>query len=531
MLYRFDGFDLDDEVFVLRRGGADVALRPQALDVLLHLVRHRDRVVLKNELLQAVWSGAAVSDNALPQAIVAVRRALGDDDAVPRIVQTIRSRGYRFVAQVEVSSNADGAVAVAPPGELVGRIDSLSSLEQLVRQAAGGRPGIALVAGGPGAGKTRILAELARRTRAAARVLEAQCLGDEGVPDLWPWLRILRGCAEGSTPPLSDEATRLAASFCGPVTQGSAKQPFVAFDDVVQLLRRAAAQKPVVLLVDDLHHADAPSLLLTKLLVSSLRGARIAVVLAYRDTELGGRPVLARTLGALTREHAVRPISLAPFTRAEVAILCASMLGRAVDEPFVTRVFDKTNGNPLLTTQMVQAVHRDESAGSPGAGTTSALLSVGELREAIGLQLEGLCVDTRRILRAASVLGTELTLGRLAATLGVGPAELLEAVEEATRARVLLKSPSGAYRFVHVLVRDVLYRELAVGERFALHRSAGRASMAQDAPEDAVCHLERALRVIDVSAVLPDLTTDDDARTRAEGLLQLLKSGAAMRAG
>src|SRR5262245_10972274 len=133
MRYRFQGFDLDDEIFALRRDGRDVAIRPQALDLLLYLIRHRDRVVTKQEILEAVRKGIAVSDSTIPQAILAVRRALDDDQADPGLVQTIRSRGYRFVGSVELSVREGDAAAPAEPlapvrGAFVGRKSELDRL-------------------------------------------------------------------------------------------------------------------------------------------------------------------------------------------------------------------------------------------------------------------------------------------------------------------------------------------------------------------------------------------------------------------
>src|SRR5262249_25866076 len=93
MHYLFDDFELDDELFELRRCGERVPLRPQALDTLLLLVRAADRVVTKDEILREVWSGVVVSETAVPQAITAIRRALGEGGDDQRIVQTVRTRG------------------------------------------------------------------------------------------------------------------------------------------------------------------------------------------------------------------------------------------------------------------------------------------------------------------------------------------------------------------------------------------------------------------------------------------------------
>src|SRR5688572_5687418 len=103
MIYRFAHFLLDDEIFALRRDGAEVPLRPQALDLLLYLVQNADRVVTKSELLEKVWCGVSVSENTLPQTILAIRRVL-DEAPGEELIQTVRGRGYRFVASVEVSA-------------------------------------------------------------------------------------------------------------------------------------------------------------------------------------------------------------------------------------------------------------------------------------------------------------------------------------------------------------------------------------------------------------------------------------------
>ena len=95
-----DVFELDEGLYELRREGAGVPLEPQAFDVLVHLVRHRDRVVSKEELMDAVWGGRFVSQTAVTSRIKQVRRALGDDGHAQRLVRTMHGRGYRFVAGV-----------------------------------------------------------------------------------------------------------------------------------------------------------------------------------------------------------------------------------------------------------------------------------------------------------------------------------------------------------------------------------------------------------------------------------------------
>ena len=100
MIYSFGAFDLDTDLFELRRAGLPVAVEPQVLSVLAYLVEHRDRVVTKNDLLDNVWGDRFVSESALTTRIKSARRAVGDDGAQQRVIKTVHGRGYRFVAAV-----------------------------------------------------------------------------------------------------------------------------------------------------------------------------------------------------------------------------------------------------------------------------------------------------------------------------------------------------------------------------------------------------------------------------------------------
>src|SRR5262245_56466572 len=172
----FLDFELDDQLFELRRGGAKLAIQPKALDVLVHLLRHRDRVVSQQELMDNVWRGVKIQVNTLAQTVAVLRRAL-DDESSSRVIQTVRTRGYRFIADVRDV----GQRPSSPPkqGGFVGRDSVLAALSAKLEAAAGGRPGVALVAGAPGLGKTRLLAEFSALARArSAVVVEVRCYAE-----------------------------------------------------------------------------------------------------------------------------------------------------------------------------------------------------------------------------------------------------------------------------------------------------------------------------------------------------------------
>jgi DNA-binding winged helix-turn-helix (wHTH) protein/predicted ATPase len=515
MLFRFAAFEIDDEIFALRRDGIDLPIRPQALDLLIYLVRHRQRVVSKRELIEAIWRGASVSESTLPQAMVAIRRALEDRDEPPRWVQTSRGRGYRFIAEVEESPDT---VAPSPlPADeppYVGRDDVLRRIDDLVNAgiAARAKTTIALISGEAGVGKSRTLSEFSRRARERGlRVLEARCHGVEGAPDLWPWTQLLRAHAADVGAPAADVAAQLARELVDPQSAGGR---FVIFDRITQILECAAQHEPLVLCIDDVHRADAPSLLLLKLVASSLERARAALLVTYREGKMVAAPsVFVRTLGALAREKTARSFPLDNLSPTDVTRLAESCSGTAID---TARLMEKTNGNPLLLIQILRAVEREAS--------TSALLARGEMREAIALQLEGISQETQAALSAASVWGPEITLARLAATLGGSVAGVLPNLEEALSARVLAKIGDGRYRFLHVLVRDVLYRKLSLTERVSLHKTAGMVALDERAFEDAGHHFERVLRELDRLAVVADRAPEDDEEARAFALLAALEA-------
>ena len=101
MIHAFADCELDEGLFQLRRRGQVVRIEPKVFDVLLHLLHHRDRVVSKIELLDALWPGEAVSESVLPRCIAAARRAIGDDRTRQALIQTVHGRGFRFVAAVD----------------------------------------------------------------------------------------------------------------------------------------------------------------------------------------------------------------------------------------------------------------------------------------------------------------------------------------------------------------------------------------------------------------------------------------------
>ena len=121
-LYRFDDFVVDPETWRLSRGGQEIHLEPVVLNLLFYLISHRDRLVTRRELMDTVWGDTVISESAVNQAVARLRKALGDDSATHRYLETVHSRGYRFIAEVQETNSPDYADrAPAEPRKTAGR--------------------------------------------------------------------------------------------------------------------------------------------------------------------------------------------------------------------------------------------------------------------------------------------------------------------------------------------------------------------------------------------------------------------------
>lgn len=460
MLLRFADFTLDDERLELARAGVQLAIQPQSRDVLLYLVKNRHRVVSKRELVDAVWGGVMLSETALAQAMVRLRRTLDDDPEQPTMVGTVRGRGYRFLASV---TEHEGDAPERSARAFIGRASAVASLSERLEQAMAGRGSIALVAGESGIGKTRLLEELAVRFRARGAVV-ALAYGFAAMPSMWPWREAARSVAE--------QAPDLAAH--GEPETGV--EPARLFQALARFFKDAARAAPLALLVDDLDAADRDSVVFLELLARAAGDARLLVVATYREARAAADEAFARTLGVLTGADPGARVALGPLATADVAELAHAILGRPADVALLTRLADKTAGNPLLLTQLLHAARADE----PRAATTSALLDEGALREAISGHLEGVSEGCTHALVLASVFGRAFDVAPLAMIAGSTIPAMLETLDEAIRARVVTKARGAAhgYRFTHALVRDVLYKRLTSADRITRHRAVAEALLA-----------------------------------------------------
>jgi DNA-binding SARP family transcriptional activator/tetratricopeptide (TPR) repeat protein len=383
------------------------------------------------------------------------------------------------------------AAAESARGAFVGRERELDELVAGLDDAFAGRGRLFLLVGEPGIGKSRLADELISRARArAARVLIGRCWEAGGAPAYWPWVQSLRayvretepatlraqlGAGSAELAQFLPELRELFPDLPEPPALEPESARFRLFEAVSSFLRSAAQTRPLVLVLDDLHAADEPSLLLLQFLARELGESRLLVVGAYRDVDPSPTDPLTVAVTELVREPVTRSVALGGLGERDVARFIELTSGETPSEELVVSVHAETEGNPLFVGEIVRLLAAE--GGLDDAAAPPRLAIPQSVRDVIARRLRHLSQECNRVLVLASVLGREFVLDALARVGGVSEVELLETLDEAMIARVVSDVPGnrGRLRFAHVLIRDSLYEGLTTARRVRLHRQAAEA--------------------------------------------------------
>src|SRR5262245_47747061 len=400
------------------------------------------------------------------------------------------------------------ALAGAPPSaattsSLLEREAQVALLQALAAAAAEGEGRLAVIEGGAGIGKTRLLSEArALAGSAGMRVLAARGGELEGEFAYGIVRQLFEPLLGGAAPDLRAELlsgpAALSEPLFGPPQAGAqevaTEGSFAILHGLYWLAANVGFQQPTLLAIDDLHWADTPSLRWLHYLTRRLDGVPLLVAAATRPPEREGRdPGLVAELIADPETTAIR---LEPLGRASIAALAAELHGLRPDAAFAAALETATGGNPLLVVAVLDAVAR-EGIGPAGQQVPRLLEIAGQgVSRAVGLRLARLGPGALALLQAAAVLGDGVALRHAAALAGLGPGQLGPAA--AALVRLDLLRPEEPLEFVHPVVRSAVYETLDVVERSAAHRAAAELLLGAGAPpESAAGHLLRATPAAD----------------------------------
>ena len=448
----------------------DGPLLPGIEDDWAHELRraHDERRAQAHDQLAA----QAEADGDLAEAIRHARAAVALDP--------LDESAGRRLAALSAEGGTRAAAAIAPPaalhrvdeGTFVGRAGELARLAAAWGAVRAGRTRrLVLLAGEPGVGKTRLALRFARAVGddGGATVLLGRS-SEEPLAAFEPFTEVLRhvgtDAARALAGPAAAELDRLLGDIGGGAAQdaGARHRLFVAVDDVLTGL---AERRPLVLVLDDLHWADRPTLLLLGFVLRSSRPAPLLAIGTYRDTEIGRRTPLAGALADLRRDGGAERVALRGLDAGEVGELAAAWLGPEAAAGVAAAVHERTAGNAFYVEEVLRGLAEHDPAVPES------------VRHAVGARLARLGPAADELLAVAAVLGQRVDAGLLQ-SVAQRPAEEIEpALDELFDAHLLRAGDERGFVFSHALVREAVDAELNPLRRARLHRRAAEALAAR----------------------------------------------------
>ncbi|MBV9602906.1 MAG: AAA family ATPase [Chloroflexi bacterium] len=354
----------------------------------------------------------------------------------------------------------DTAPEKAPDEPFVGRVEELARIASAAA-AARRTGGVVLITADAGGGKSTLLARAAAELTAEGwTVVAGHCPETDAVPPGWPWAEALRDLAVHAPPGVH-------AAVVGPLLDSAAQPPsadastarFMLHQSVIGWLRAAATNRPLALVLDDLHNADAETLSLLEAVCSELQGYPALLLAAHRPAETS--TALEKTLAVLARCSPCR-LGLSGLADAEAAMLVSSRCGGPADPHIVATLVERTGGNPFYLRESAELL-----------ASEGALVAVSEVpegvRDVLRRRLSRLPPPAVAVLRLAAVVGRDADVEIVVDAADTDEDGVVDGLEVAVMAGLLTEPAPGRVRFVHALVRDTVYTDLTELRRARMH--------------------------------------------------------------
>ena len=549
----FEPFRLDTANHCLWRSEERMSLTPKAFDLLRYLVEHAERLVTQDEILEALWPETYVNPEGIRKYILEIRKVLGDQRNPPLFIETFPKRGYQFVAKVTDERALPPSGVEIELGNIVGRDASLAELNQALEKTSMGKRQVIFVTGEAGVGKTTLVDVFQQNAvqRTDLRIVRGQCIEGFGAEEAYyPMLEAMgslvrNGQDDSLVQSLAKHAPTWLAQFPYLVKAeekdslqreilGTTRGRMVR--EICEALEAMTAEKPLIVILEDLHWVDPSTLDLISAFARRREPAKVLLIGTYRpvDVVLSQSPLKALKqdlqLRQLSHEIAVERLEepdIAEYLQREFA-------NNSFPAGLAKVIHHNSGGNALFMAAMVRDIVKKGLIAHDGRGwiLTAPLEKLypgipETLQQMLEIQFQQLSAEEQRILQSASVAGERFSVWAAAAILDAAPASIEEECDKlATRHQFIRwvgihnapnAAPSAHYEFRHSLYRQALHRRLSNIERSKQHRSLGERLMAicfsgrRELAAEVALHLEEG-RDYDQAARCWTLAAENAAR-------------------
>ncbi|HTB97987.1 MAG TPA: AAA family ATPase [Terracidiphilus sp.] len=501
----FGSFALDVSNQCLWKGSEQIALPPKPFSVLQYLVEHPDRLVSHEELLDALWPETYVQPQVLRTYVLDLRKALGDDARQPRYIQSLPKRGYRLVAAVDDRAHgqqtalmiAEAATPARPAG-IVGREEQIEMFHRSMRKVSAAQHQVVFITGDVGIGKSALANEVVSRLRSESVTIAAgHCVQGFGVHE--QYYPVMEALAQLCASPDGERAcrvlARVAPAWLGLLGRESSVDRTAPEDrrpnPLCSALEELAAEKPLVLLFEDLQWADDATLHLVSAIARRTSPARLMILTTSAPHAGRAESPLRRLMQDLLVHRLGLEIALGPLSKAHVAELVRTTLDQQnLPAGLDQFVHEHSEGNPLFAIAILEhliaqriLVRADGDPGSPWRQRVPIeQMDVGvpaQLAQMIELEIGDLSPREQCLLETASLFSVASPVWAIAAALDADAAQLEEECDLlAGRLHYVRRGgqdelPDGTastfFVFAHGLYREVLYQRQPAARRARSH--------------------------------------------------------------
>jgi len=376
------------------------------------------------------------------------------------------------------------------PGQMfIGRHQEMTTLIATLDEALAGRGQVAMLAGEPGIGKTRLAQELGFHGESlGAQVWWGRCYEHVGAPPYWPYVQPIRAYIQDvGADQLRSQMGPGAADIADVIPEVLAKLPdldmpavldpdqarFRLFDSITTFFKNAAQAQPIVLVLEDLQWADKPSLLLLEFLASQMDDSQLMVLGTYRDAELTRGHPLSQTLAQLHRSPVFHSTVIGGLDSGGASLFLQAASGRGASQGLADAIYAHTEGNPFFMSEVIRLlVDRGELEEVATKGGPVTLGIPQGVREVIDQRLGRLSENCVQTLTTASIIGRQFDF-RLLRALSAEfiEDEVLKAIEEAVSSHLIEENEelADSYQFSHAVVQQTLAEELTTSRKTRMH--------------------------------------------------------------